>query len=698
MDPLPFVIAKATLLLCAGLITVGLLNRANPRWRIFVCQLTGIALLALPLVAVGPFAIPLPIRSESVPAPVLPAAPFENAYTGAVSPAEADGSPESFGPDTSTAAVTAKARTGWSGQPSPAAMLWLAYAAGIAVLLVRYLLWRLRIRRAISGYVEPDDVTRARFDSIVREFDFPMLPRLRIAPAGTSPFCCGLRGGSVIVPDSLKAAAQAEALGFVLRHELHHLANRDLRRSAFLTAVAALLWFHPLAWMLRRCHSTAIEELGDRVAAGAAGADGRERYRSTLARLALDLRHARCQAPVALGLFRTPQIMVRLRRLRSEVSHRPLGIAARAAFALTIACPALLAVSALQVTAESKPDATALEAAAKRPSLIDLLPAAERQAATESAGRGLKFVLAQEQEGGGFQNSTSSKIDDYGTATTSLAGLAFLAHGGAADDSAYHAAIVRSIDKVLSAQDRESGMFLNSLSPPEDEDAAPTKKFGNLYVQAIAATFLAKALPVASPERQANIRWSLTRILDVLVKAQAVDKAEAARGGWRYTPVSRDSDLSCTCWVVRALYAINEAGIDVAEEVFAQALAYIGRSQTEAGGFTYSDRAGNANAALTAAALFCLQKAGKGDTEAAAKAAEQLPAMLGEAAKAYEFYRFLWAAAAMSERGGEEAEAVAEILVKHCSSRQETDGSWKASHGDILGTVFVLMAYGSGGG
>ena len=65
------------------------------------------------------------------------------------------------------------------------------------------------------------------------------------------------------------------ALELVLRHELHHLANGDLRRSKFMTVCAVALWWHPLMWWLRRTHAAASEELGDRTAAR--GEVGRER-------------------------------------------------------------------------------------------------------------------------------------------------------------------------------------------------------------------------------------------------------------------------------------------------------------------------------------------------------------------------------------------------------------------------------------
>jgi len=41
----------------------------------------------------------------------------------------------------------------------------------------------------------------------------------------------------------------------------------DLRRERLMLPGIALLWFHPLAWLLRRNHFAALEELGDRVAA-----------------------------------------------------------------------------------------------------------------------------------------------------------------------------------------------------------------------------------------------------------------------------------------------------------------------------------------------------------------------------------------------------------------------------------------------
>ena len=133
---------------------------------------------------------------------------------------------------------------------------------------------------------------------------------------------------------------------------------------------------------------------------------------------------------------------------------------------------------------------------------------------------------------------------------TGLAGLTFEAHGGFEVDSRYHEALNRSEHFVVKAQ-QESGMFGRSM-----------------YEHGIATTFLAQR---NGKKGETNPRLEKAR--RILIDSQLVKKAPNARGGWRYSPQSRVSDLSVTAWCLRALFALRAAGYKIPDEAIANGLA-----------------------------------------------------------------------------------------------------------------------------
>ena len=672
MHPTLLLALKATLLLAAAAALVRLLSKANPRWRMFVCQSVAAGVVILPLATLLPFDIPV-----NIAAPSRTTTPSGAAEAVADFPIAEAPSPASIAIGTkagSTGNLAKGSTPNWfrlPSLPSPAQTIFGIYVLGLVVLVARFAIANRRLKRWVASLPPADTTAQRHFAELAEETLPGQLPDLKVAPGEVSPFCTGLRRPTVVIPESMACAAKRESLDFVLRHELHHLANHDLHRTTLIGLATALLWFHPLAWIVRRQHAEAMEELGDRVASGDEA--GRSRYRSMLATAALEI-HSAKQPPaaVALGLFRTPQIVTRLRRLALDSPHAELRRAPRAMFILAVALPALVTLAGINlVRAHVGTETTGVKASG----LVATLATEDQELAEQSIERALEHLMKTKGVGVGATNATG---------THALLGLALAAHGGADPESPYHAKVSECIDYVLSAQ-KEAGEF------SADSEGAR----GTLYNHTTATTFLAEVLPKARGARSAKIRRSLELALGVLVQAQGVPKAKAHQGGWRYTTEAKDSDLSCTAWAIRALYAIEKAGIDVPDKVLADAVAYIERSQLEDGGFVYTPGAGQSTTSLTAAGLYCLHKAGKGDSEAAKKAAKRLVAQLEKPAKHYHFYGLMWAANAMGERGGEDAANLFRRMVRHCNREQTETGSWPCSFGSVLGASFVLIGYGS---
>ncbi len=104
--------------------------------------------------------------------------------------------------------------------------------------------------------------------------------RMRMRPIRTlvsariaSPMICCLGAPRLLWPNSRDDANSADASEGVVAHELAHVARRDHYVAWFEMAVSVVLWWHPLAWWLRRrlresrelaCDALAVSVVPDR--------------------------------------------------------------------------------------------------------------------------------------------------------------------------------------------------------------------------------------------------------------------------------------------------------------------------------------------------------------------------------------------------------------------------------------------------
>ena len=362
METLPnsllILLFKATCLLTFVVMVAWSLSKSNPRWRILFGEASAIALLLLPVIAWTPLKIDLPMLSAralaSEPGPTATVDKTrrfvdkkEVAFKGKNDP---------IPPDTGTALKVGQPHASGNVVSSTSVLLvCLAsiYLVGLAFLVLRFLRCRARFGEMADKLKKPTPAAQRLFASLSRDLGIQKNPRLLVSGSETSAFCYGLTRCTVVVPESLCRAGQAESLRLVMRHELSHVANRDVMRKTFMTSVAAFFWFHPLIWLVRRFHGTALEELGDRIAAE--NDEGRQRYKAMLARLTLASQRRRAYPPGALGIFGPPHILTRLRLLKLDIPYTPLSLRARFAALSAIAVAAVALATVRLASADPEP-------------------------------------------------------------------------------------------------------------------------------------------------------------------------------------------------------------------------------------------------------------------------------------------------------------------------------------------------------
>lgn len=185
---------------------------------------------------------------------------------------------------------------------------------------------------------------------------------------------------------------------------------------------------------------------------------------------------------------------------------------------------------------------------------------------TEAAiNAGLLWLAGHQEDDGSFGMTTRYR---HNPGVAGLCGLALLASGSTPDRGPYGEAISRTVNYVVSCA-RPSGYIV---------EADWSYYHGPMYGHGFATMFLAEVYGMSPRD---EVRDVLKRAVELIVSTQN------EQGGWRYTPETREADISVTVCQAMALRAARNAGISVPKETIDRLVQYIERSQNADGGFRY---------------------------------------------------------------------------------------------------------------
>lgn len=202
-----------------------------------------------------------------------------------------------------------------------------------------------------------------------------------------------------------------------------------------------------------------------------------------------------------------------------------------------------------------------------------------RARAQVAIANGLKWLASHQVAEGADGGSWEAPEPRYRTAAASFAGLAFLANGHLPGQGDYGRVVERAMNYVKPTmaadgylgQGHSAGMYIHAI----------TTLFGLSYLGL-------SADPAAELELAAWCRKSLR----VIAEAQKVSRPDFARGGWRYTPYSAESDVSVTSWQMLVLHAARQCGYAVEDESIEAALRFLNSAFVEQANAAGGARAG----------------------------------------------------------------------------------------------------------
>ena len=157
----------------------------------------------------------------------------------------------------------------WSVVPATVFIFWI-YALGAAVMLLRVVWRRRRLREAISQAQYANSELEKIFDEQCDRLEISKCQILEL-PGLTSPGTAYLVHPVVVMPEGIGQCLDGEQLIDVVYHELMHVKRLDFLWSTLAEFAACLLFFHPALWLALRdlarerelACDTAVMELRD---------------------------------------------------------------------------------------------------------------------------------------------------------------------------------------------------------------------------------------------------------------------------------------------------------------------------------------------------------------------------------------------------------------------------------------------------
>ena len=322
-------------------------------------------------------------------------------------------------------------------------------------------------------------------------------------------------------------------------------------------------------------------------------------------------------------------------------------------------------------------------------SAVDAPDARQVQAAVDS---GIRWLVARQIKDGPDAGRWPSP--GYPTAVASFAGLALLANGHLPGQGETGQALDRAM------------RYVQTSMAPDGYLGAPGD---SMYVHAVSSLFGLSYLGMSpDTEREKVLAGWCRKSVDLIVRAQKVRKADAEKGGWRYSPATAESDVSVTSWQLLVLHSARNCGYEIDRQVFDDALAYINSAFMEqAGGragFVYRPVSSpSPEPGITGTALFIKSLIERERDEKFRKSQAFLrafdPAWGGEQYKGYFYFVTFYMAQGVFQTGEdawrEFAPAIQRLLLDH----QLSDGSWEfppdtleaAAAGDAYATAMAVL-------
>ncbi len=277
--------------------------------------------------------------------------------------------------------------------------------------------------------------------------------------------------------------------------------------------------------------------------------------------------------------------------------------------------------------------------------------------------KGLKYLAKSQTPNGAFGSGLGAQPGLVGICV-----LSFLAHGEDPVNGQYAKNIQNSIDFLVKAQNKNTGMLGISM-----------------YNHGFATLALAEIYGMVDDKR---VEKTLQKAVNLIVSSQERNPTNA----WRYGPDEKTADTTVAGCQIVALLAARNAGIPVADKNIDKALAYMASCRASNGGYGYTSKR-SPRTTLTAIGSLCLSLAKQKDDKAFPVITKYLKNRIDDSSHHYIFYHEYYMAQALFHADEELWQIWNEKNTKLITSSQMPDGNWNDRRmGPSGATGFALLS------
>ena len=285
------------------------------------------------------------------------------------------------------------------------------------------------------------------------------------------------------------------------------------------------------------------------------------------------------------------------------------------------------------------------------------------QSMNQTYAKGLGFLASAQNKDGSWPDGSHG----VEPGVVGMAILALLARGDDPEYGPYAENIHRSINFLLTKQDKKSGFIGHTM-----------------YTHAFSTLALAEAYGAANDPR---IGTALERAVSLIVMAQKKN----SMGGWRYSPESVDADVTVSGAQLITLLAARNAGLKIPKESIEKGREFLLICQEEKGGFGYTNSTG-ANLPRTSIGSLVLSLSGENETKEYKKTVAYLHKNAKYDDQGHKFYNLYYTSQAVFRADPKLWQSWNRENLRKLKGSQAEDGSWNGNYGKAFSTSAALLS------
>lgn len=295
--------------------------------------------------------------------------------------------------------------------------------------------------------------------------------------------------------------------------------------------------------------------------------------------------------------------------------------------------------------------------------------------------RGLNWLVANQQENGGWGGSSGGHGGVGNSAIDGMCIMAFLASGEDPNFGRYSKQIAAAVRHLIKGQNKETGYLPGSMYH---------HGFGMLGLSEVYGVLDEEQLWAGDADQSG--KRSIGEALELAVRCAITSQKSNQWGAWRYSPESTDADTSVSGAVLMGLLAARNAGIKIPDEAMDKALEYFQRMTTRQGSVGYSGIGGGGSKNLQAIATLVFSIGHRKDVEQFAGLKQQVTGNLEYPGNSYPFYFRYYMAQALFQADYESWKKWNRQTIRQLKDLQQDNGSFNSQHGPAYGTAMSMLA------